>query len=177
MFSGLWPNTKQKKNKIMCDTIKKRNVKPPQYTYKVVTKIKNGVYASPVMGAPMLSGRWLVAPKIPAPSYIQANTALARTSLISKAFSKYKTFKLYRKKSSYISSSLYSDNHVGKWGSFASLNSAKSVNLVKNFRGIDSFGEQVIVKCEIGGECHSSLYGGQYKTFLSERIKIIEEVV
>lgn len=154
----------------MCDRIRKKNVNPPQYTYKVVLKIKNGVYASPVMGAPMLAGRWLVAPKIPKPNLKQKYASLVETSLIKKAFSKYKTFALYKRKA-FIQSSSYSENHYGKWASFKSLKGAKSVNLARNF----THKKPVIVKCEIGGECHAAEYCDK-QSFLSERIKIIEEV-
>jgi hypothetical protein len=149
----------------MCDTIIKRNLKGddiPQYVYKVVQKVGPNKYISPVMGEPIPFNKWKKAP--------ERKLKRSVVALVERINTKYKTRFC-------VGSSIYYQRHDGKWGSFKNEFDAFRSFLTINF--IDKNGlyfPKVIVKCEIKGIIHASVFSGN-PTFLSSHIKIVEECI
>ena len=149
----------------MCDKIISENIPQseiPKYVYKVVQKVGNGKYVTPVMGETLYKGTWKKAPKIK----VDENQNMR--DLIILITTKYA-------KKYWVCSSLWDRNHLGRWGSFKSIGSAKGASLTNNF--MDSNGETypaLVVKCEIRGKVHESSYKW-HPTYLSEQIRVVEE--
>jgi hypothetical protein len=147
----------------MCDIVIKSNIPKsniPKYVYKVLQKVGNGKYVTPVMGEPLYKGTWKKAKSYPDPHLINLIDALK---------TKYPTRR-------FAGSSQWSSNHTGRWGSFKFKKDALSSNLINNF--VSETGvryPKVIGKCEIKGDVSESKYA-HHPTYLSTHLRVVEEV-
>lgn len=153
----------------MCDTITKKNCSVPKYVYKVMQKVSDGVYITPVAGAIFHIGKWEKAKRI---KVEDKNVGFFKSLMfMGNQFSPLVTPKEWG------GSSRYSKNHSGRFAVYKLRKDAKNSDIRTNFQGKEKeYLRLVTVRCEVRGTIDKTRTFDGVGGYLASELKVVAEV-